>query len=169
MQEEGWRVGLLSGGVIGAFPHARTKRNVLLLAITGFHAIVKKRMSRSPDCWDGNAAMTYCYWMPSCPINRTLGRQGLITQLRYRCICSGRLSFRNRPAYKMPPTPRPDDRACAGTLMLLWWWCGSVRCPKFAEVAPVAWRGMEIISIAAAITTVFHASNLVEASIQCVW
>ena len=42
----------------------RTKRNGSLLAITGFHAIVKKRMSRSPDCWDGNAAMTYCYWMP---------------------------------------------------------------------------------------------------------
>lgn len=65
MQEEGWRVELLSGWCDRGLPtrtHARTKR-FSLLAITGFHAIVKKRMSRSPDCWDGNAAMTYCYWM----------------------------------------------------------------------------------------------------------
>jgi hypothetical protein len=41
----------------------RTHETGSLLAITGSHAIVKKRMSRSPDCWDGRAAMTYCYWM----------------------------------------------------------------------------------------------------------
>ena len=59
MQEEGWRVGT-SSGVIGA------SHETALLA-SRVYAIVKKRMSRSPDCWDGRLLDDILQSTTGCP------------------------------------------------------------------------------------------------------